>query len=58
MTLHARLVDRQVTDELSRKAHKSLRLKTKLWTVEELDYAERVAEEMREWLERIVAGER
>ena len=43
--LHKRLIDRQATDELKRKAEKAVMRKGRLWTREELDYADREAKE-------------
>jgi len=48
--LHERLIANQPTEELKRKADKARERKAKLWTREELDYCERVANELYEAL--------
>ena len=46
LELHQRLVARQSDEELKRKADKAVCYKSKLWTQEELDEADRKAERL------------
>lgn len=48
-TLHAKLIKRQPTEELERKALKAIR-KSRIWTKEEIDYGKRLGSEMYECL--------
>lgn len=53
--LHARLIARQTTDELTRKQKKALR--RAYWTQEDFDLAERTAAEMGAWFRERMSDE-
>jgi hypothetical protein len=50
MTLHEKLVKRQTLDELKRKALKARR--RGIWTREDIDYAQRKAQNIHAWLSK------